>query len=241
MKCVIMQPTFFPWAGYFHLASQADAFVFLDDVQLEKQSWQTRNRILLDGKAAWISVPLLHVGLEQKICEVEVFDRSLWRSKLLRKLSQTYARHPFRDAMLEGVNLLEGMSETRLADINIRLINGFCDRLGIRPHFSRSSTLGISGDRTDRLIRICEHFGCQEYLSPAGSADYLAQDRFTERTDIRLSFQKYEPEVYPQPRSEGFVSHLSVIDVVANLGWEGAARYVRGEASGAEPAKTGSP
>lgn len=111
MKCVIMQPTFFPWAGYFYLASQADVFVFLDDVQLEKQSWQTRNCILLNGKAAWISVPLIHMGSEQKICEVEVFDQSLWRIKLLRKLAQTYARHPFCDVMLKGANLLGGMSK----------------------------------------------------------------------------------------------------------------------------------
>lgn len=238
MKCVIMQPTFFPWAGYFYLASQADVFVFLDDVQLEKQSWQTRNCILLNGKAAWISVPLIHMGSEQKICEVEVFDQSLWRIKLLRKLAQTYARHPFCDVMLKGANLLGGMSETHLADINILLITDFCNRFGIQPRFARSSRLGISGDRTERLIRICEHFGCQEYLSPAGSADYLAQDRFTERTNIRLSLQKYEAQVYPQYRSNAFISHLSVIDVVANLGWDGGARYVRGETIGTEPAKT---
>ena len=31
--CVIMQPTYLPWIGYFDLIIQADIFVFLTDVQ----------------------------------------------------------------------------------------------------------------------------------------------------------------------------------------------------------------
>ena len=41
----IMQPTFLPWLGYFDLMDQVDTFIFLDNVQFEKQSWQQRNRI----------------------------------------------------------------------------------------------------------------------------------------------------------------------------------------------------
>jgi len=228
VKCVVMQPTFFPWAGYFNLASRADVFVFLDDVQLEKQSWQTRNRILLEGRPAWISVPVLHHSLQQAIRETEVCDQYLWRPKLLKQLTQGYARHPHRDAMLEVAKLLPQLAAPRLADINIALILACCERLGLAPRFARSGELGISGERGERLIRICEHFGCDEYLSPMGAADYLAQDRFTERTAIRLTLQQYEPPAYAQPKTAEFVSHLSIIDVVANLGWENASLYVRG-------------
>ena len=49
--CAIMQPTYLPWSGYFDLASQSDVFIFLDDVQFERRSWQTRNRILQNGEA----------------------------------------------------------------------------------------------------------------------------------------------------------------------------------------------
>ena len=31
-----MQPTYLPWAGYFNLIQQTDAFVFLDDVQFSR-------------------------------------------------------------------------------------------------------------------------------------------------------------------------------------------------------------
>ena len=47
MKCAIMQPHYFPWSGYFNLISKVDNFVFLDDAQFSKDSWQVRNKILI--------------------------------------------------------------------------------------------------------------------------------------------------------------------------------------------------
>ena len=222
-----MQPSFFPWAGYFNLASMADVFVFLDDVQLEKQSWQTRNRILLQGKPAWISVPVLHRNLHQTIKETEVCDQYKWRGKLLRQLAQGYARHQHCSNAMEVAEMLPLIDSASLAEINIRLVQAFCARLGLSPKFVRSGELDLRGERSERLIRICKRFDCDEYVSPAGAADYLAEDRFVDQTSIRLTLQRYVPLPYPQPKTGEFVSHLSIIDVVANLGWAGAAQYVR--------------
>ena len=48
-SCAIMQPTYLPWSGYFNLMARVDVFVLLDDVQFERRSWQSRNRILVNG------------------------------------------------------------------------------------------------------------------------------------------------------------------------------------------------
>ena len=67
-KILITQPTFLPWLGYFDLIDQADVLVFLDDVQLDKRSWQTRNKIKLDQVEKWITIPILSKNLsKQKI------------------------------------------------------------------------------------------------------------------------------------------------------------------------------
>ena len=42
---VISQPTYLPWMGLFEQVARADVYVFLDMVQFERQSWQTRNRL----------------------------------------------------------------------------------------------------------------------------------------------------------------------------------------------------
>ena len=46
----ISQPTYLPWVGYFALIDSCKKFVFLDDVQFDRRSWQQRNRILLIKK-----------------------------------------------------------------------------------------------------------------------------------------------------------------------------------------------
>src|SRR5262249_46450489 len=50
MRCAIMQPTYMPWAGYLSLMDAVDLFVYLDDAQYERATWQNRNRVLVDGK-----------------------------------------------------------------------------------------------------------------------------------------------------------------------------------------------
>ena len=40
----ISQPTFLPWSGYFDLIDSVEKFVFLNDVQFSRQSWQQRRR-----------------------------------------------------------------------------------------------------------------------------------------------------------------------------------------------------
>ena len=50
MKCAIMQPTYFPWAGYFHLIAESDKFVFLNDAQYVKGSWHSRNFIIVNNE-----------------------------------------------------------------------------------------------------------------------------------------------------------------------------------------------
>ena len=82
-----------------------------------------------------------------------------------------------------------------------------------------------ASDRTDRLIEIGERLACDTYLSPLGARDYLESDGFTTRGNLRLACMASDPPAYDQGLAD-FVSHLSIVDVVANLGWTGAAAYI---------------
>lgn len=229
---VVMQPTFLPWAGYFNLMAQADDFVFLDDVQLEKQSWQTRNRLLMNGQVQWVGVPVRHEQLAQTIAETQVVDTARWREKLARGFAQNYGKHPHYAQAREVTDLLAGHPATGLAELNEAVIRLVAERLGLSPRVHRASELNVEGVRSGRLIALCERLGAAEYLSPAGSADYLAEDRFAEHAPARLRFQDYTPCPYAQKGAREFVSHLSILDVAACLGWKGARTYVK---SGAPP------
>lgn len=228
MKCAIMQPTYLPWSGYFNLIASVDVFVFLDDVQYERQSWQNRNRVLVGGKAHWLTVPAVRLELSQAFNTVRVDDTQGWRKKHLQLLEQTYGKHPHGPEALDVVRMIADPAVTGLADLNMRLIREFSRRLGLAPRFARSSELGIQGQRSERLLKICEHFGCGDYLSPVGSAEYLAEDKVFDAAPVKLSFQKFKAEPYPQRKCPAFVESLSIVDVAANLGWDAARGYVQG-------------
>lgn len=226
MICAIMQPTFLPWAGYFNLMSQVDDFVFLDDVQLEKQSWQTRNRLLINGCINWVSLPLRHSKISTSIQETELCDMGRWSKKLTKGFRLNYGKHPHYDAASDIINLLTFETEVKLATLNERVISFVAEKLEITTRLHRAGELGVKGARSSRLISLCEHLKAKEYLSPVGAADYLTEDGFTLKTSTTLRFQDYHPQAYPQKGSRDFFSHLSIVDVIANLGWDRTREYI---------------
>ena len=227
MRCAVMQPTYFPWAGYFNLIGSVDVFVFLDDAQYERGTWQNRNRVLLNGVPHWLTVPVVRERLGDAINECETDDRHSWRRKHLALLHQVYGKHPFGSDILALSERFVGDEKiTRLAALNLQIVSEICAKFGIKTRMLRSSELDIRGSRSERLAKICGLLDCDEYLSPPGALPYLTEDRFCELTKVKLLINEYESKAYAQRGSELFVSHLSVIDVVANLGWDGAATYV---------------
>ena len=60
----IMQPYFYPYAGYFRLFARADLFVVYDCVQFPRRGWVHRNRLTgADGQLQWLTL-LLQQGVQ---------------------------------------------------------------------------------------------------------------------------------------------------------------------------------
>ena len=62
MKCVILQPSYIPWRGFFHQVQKADVFVFYDDAQYDDRGWRNRNRIKTASGTQWLTIPVLQRG-----------------------------------------------------------------------------------------------------------------------------------------------------------------------------------
>lgn len=227
MRCVIMQPTFIPWSGYFNLISAADEFVYLDDVQFEKQSWQSRNAILLDKKRFLLKLQISRGSLDRKINEVFLSSESTWRLKLKRTLTETYSKHPYSSALEPVVDALNDVSLTQLSDFNIGIIEKYCDLLRIKTRRRKSSEMGITGKRSERILAICEKLNCNEYISPQGARNYIEEDNLFSNSPTTLFFQNFNPAPYSQIGTKEFISHLSIVDIMANIGPEASGQYVR--------------
>ena len=221
-----MQPTYLPWAGYFNLMASVDVFVFLDDAQLQKNSWHSRNRLLLNHQPHWITVPVRHAALEQLLTETLLCEEKQWRRKHASLMQQTYARHPYKSAIDDIATFTQQDDAPHLAALNMRLICFMAGKMGITTQVRMSSDMPVEGRRTERVLNILRNVQASEYLSPVGAAGYLESDGFTAQADIALQFQTFTPKPYPQYGHEPFIPYLSVVDVVANLGWAAAADYI---------------
>jgi hypothetical protein len=219
MKCAIMQPTYLPWSGYFNLIASVDTFIFLDDVQFDRRSWQSRNRICLNGQEHLLSVPTRKAPRDTLIKDIELAEDSTWRISHRTILQQAYAKSPQGDevcAMLDEIIADDRME--RLADLNIRIIKGLCEKLTLSTRLLRASEIGCSGKRSAHLHNLCLAIGADYYLSPEGSREYLAADGFAAMGGVELAFQDYRVQPYRQAGTKDFISHLSIVDMLANIG-----------------------
>lgn len=227
----VMQPTYMPWMGYFDLIDQADAFILLDDVQLARQSWQTRNRIRgSNARELMLSIPIRHHGdLDCSIAETRISKSVPWRKKHVRSIQQAYARAEHGAAATSLWEQALGSGEDKLGNLTSRAIGLVCEALTIATPIRCSSAIEGPRDRIDRLIELCRHTGADTYLSPPGAADYLDADgalhRF-ESAGISLRFQRYEHPVYDQCGAD-FLSHLGIVDLLAHAGRDNAPGIIR--------------
>jgi hypothetical protein len=227
MRIAIMQPTYIPWAGYFNLISKAQTFVFLDDVQFAASSWQQRNRIIFNGQTHMLTVPVLVKGRpEQLIRETLTDETQKWRQKHLSVLRQAYSRHPHGKAATEVVEGVLKRPTQALAEINIGLIEEFCRCMEIPLRRIRSSELNLGGKKSAHVVEICRHFQADTYLSAAGSRDYIEEEGLLSAADLRVLYQNFAATPYPQLGAAEFVSHMSIVDIAANIGFAAARAYV---------------
>lgn len=222
---VISQPTYLPWIGYLRLVAAADVFVFLDDVQFARRSWQSRNRILGPQGEVLLTVPVRKQPRETVIAEIMTDDRQRWWEAHLSAIRDAYWRRPAFD---EGYAFLDEAFHRpaqNLADFNIALIEALAGRLELGTAFERASVLGCGGTRSEHLLAICRAVGASDYLSTSGSADYMAEDGVFEAAGFPVRFESHTPVPYPQG-VEPFMPYMSFVDALMNLGWDGLGALV---------------
>lgn len=220
MKVAISQPAYLPWLGYFDLMDQVDAFVLLDSVQFEKQSWQHRNRIKTPSGLQWLTVPVIWNGrFGQLIRDVEIREPDFCR-KHSRAIELNYRRTKYFDQYYpELFNILSAQSRgVLLAELNHLIIRWFCRMLGIQSRIFLSSEMNQSGRRSELLVNLCRFLAADYYLSPLGSSAYLCDDlRLFEDVGVEVGFQHYEHPEYCQ-LFPPFIPYASALDLLFNEG-----------------------
>lgn len=217
---VIAQPTYVPWMGYFEQIARADIFVVLDSVQFEKKSWQSRNRLRdASGEPFWLTVPIAAHPQDTRIGDIRIASaRRGWPVKHLRSIERSLRRAPFFDEVYPTVESWLSGDFEKLVDVNVNGIRLIAEMLELKPVWRYASSMPVTGVKGDLVLDICRHVGAARDYVSAGARGYLEpmRPRFTS-AGVELAFQEWDHPTYPQ-RGAGFVSHLSVIDALMNVG-----------------------
>lgn len=219
----IHQPNFFPWLGFFDKIVRSDIFVFLDDAQLPKTggTWTNRCRILTSGEAKWLTAPIKRNFRGSKlICEAEFSDDFDWRLKVMQSIQNSYKAHQHYDEVMVVLEPALKNTEQNISSFNITAIESVLSALELKSdNLCRSSTLGVGTSASERLVDLTKKMGGGTYLSGDGSSDYLESFLF-EQNHLSLVFQNFTQPVYEQKGSGSFISGLTILDCLFNIGWE---------------------
>lgn len=216
MIAVIMQPTYLPWMGYFDLMAQSDIFIFLDNVQFEKQSWQQRNKIKTSQGWQWLTVSVVQ-KISQKIDEVEINNKVKWREKHWKTIMQNYRKSEFWSTYSSFFEDVYQREWKYLANLNIHITGWIRDQLGIETRLKSASEMDVQGQKVSLVIDICKKVGADTYLSPIGAKEYIEGDNRFADEGIRLQYHDFEHPVYRQLYGD-FIPYMSVIDLLFNEG-----------------------
>ncbi len=210
----MMQPYFFPYIGYFQLMASCDVFVVRDDVQYIQSGWVNRNRILVDGEAQWVTLPVARADHRLPINRREYLLKDPLSQRVRRRIEGAYRGAPHFEETMRIFDEAFGCSNGNVAVFNTHLLRCVAERLGITTPMRLASDIdthqALAGQES--VVHICARLGASGYINPIGGIDLYEPDRFR-RQGLTLQFlQPCAPE-YRQFDSS-HVASLSIIDVM---------------------------
>jgi hypothetical protein len=222
-RVVISQPMYFPWPGFLAQISLADVLIWLDDAQFSKGSFTNRVQVKLPNGRKWMSIPLKGKGSFQKISELSAIDAK-WISLHRAMLQQSLSEHPYCE---EALSVFDAVSNQKaLIDILISSVEDTAKKLSILPAKRlKSSEMDIEGHSWQRVLKLVEAVGGDEYITGHGASSYMNHEAF-EAKGVRISYMDYNPAPWPQPHG-AFSPYVNILDLIAAVSSKSARDYLR--------------
>jgi hypothetical protein len=140
-----------------------------------------------------------------------------WNDKVWRTLEMCYRKHPYW-YMLEEAEPLFRHRTDRVIDWTTPLVLWLGASLGIEmPKFRSQSEFPRTAGKTEHLLELTKRVGGDSMLVGGDMARYLEQNRL-DKSGIKPVGQRYVERPYDQRGRKLFVSGLSALDQLMNVG-----------------------
>ena len=231
----IVQSNYIPWKGYFDIINLVDEFILYDDRQYTRRDWRNRNLIKTARGLHWLTIPVHVKGRYRQQIDETLISEPEWAGRHWRTIEQAYAQAPhfgeYRDELAELY--ASSAAVNRLSEVNRRFLEKINALLGIPTRLAWSTDYEAHGQKTERLVSLCQAAGAIEYVSGPAARAYIEEDEFA-NAGIGLVYMDYSG--YPEyPQLHGSLEHgVTVLDLLFNTG-PAAPSYMKSFATRAVP------
>jgi hypothetical protein len=230
MKAAIHQPNFFPWLGFFNKIKNVELFIFFDNVQRQQgKSWLTRVKLNINQNPGWLTIPIVKSGNSiQKIYESKIVDSEAFRADLINKLGNYYRNYPHTKNVLSFIN--DNWPDTdSISKFNGVFTELISKEIGMETRFvycSDNEYLANNNNTGNQIIiDVCKNYNIDDYLSGSGCLDFF-NPTFLNDNNISVNFQELKFKPYPQKGMNDFISGLSILDLLVNVGFDNANEFI---------------
>lgn len=214
MRLTIHQPEHMPWLGLLAKIAASEVWVVLDSVPYRKNYFQNRNRVLVNGKQTWLTVPVT-APFGTLIRDIRVAETSHWQQRYLGRLQQAVPQNAPENLLGSIIDIIGSVEAgSLLLDLNLKLADWLLDQFGVVTPQIRSSGLGAQGQKSELIRNLCLKLDANEYLAGPSGRDYLDLPDFAS-CGIDVIFFDFEHPIYPQEGS--FVPSLSAVDAWSHV------------------------
>ena len=211
----IHQPAYLPWLGYFDKINRSDVFIYLDSVQLEKNSYTCRNKIKTPKGSTWLTIPLITKGhTTNSIEDIRIDNSQNWKKKHLKNIFFNYKKAKYFDELYPKIELLFEEDFDLFSDLAYKHLVFWLNEFKIQTKIVKSSMLDIETKKSDLVLDLCSNFNASKYLSGALGKGYLNEDSFDQH-EIEIEYQNYNHPVYQQMNGE-FLPYMGIVDFWMN-------------------------
>jgi hypothetical protein len=219
----IHQPSYFPWLGLLDKISKSSVFMVMDEVQLLERGFQHRNLFLdVDGATRFLTIPFVRKDYVNKPLRELQIASATWRRKHLNFLRNSYRKHPYAEEIMPRIESFYAGDYPLLGDALVASMRLSLDLFGIDTKIVFQSEMDYDRSlrRGELVVALARAAGASCYLSGTGAQAYLDESAFG--ADLKLRYNHFEHPVYAQKRAPKFQSGLACLDVLLNLGMQGA-------------------
>lgn len=232
MKIIVSQPRYLPALNYINRLANADMFILLDTVQRQARGWENRNKLLCNGSAKWLTIPI-ESSSRALICNTKIKGND-WVDDHKNTVRNYYSGAPFFDeaviqAYYSGFEEVLDRDDSSFTAIIEKSIRNLESILSFESNLIRASSLNSNREDwtkgPEELKRIANLAGAATYISGPNAKEYGIEDVFKK---IDVEYHNYDHPVYDQ-KQEKFTEYLGFFDAVFYAGADQVSHWINKE------------